>query len=101
MTPEQVAEVAAQVARLGGGPEHAAALRETFPLLHFSHCNDDDVIRARPVFEGEGFNLNLVDGRDHCLTLTSEPYHAGITGETGLREIPSPCLSPRVPAATF
>jgi hypothetical protein len=50
----------------------AARLRNMFPDLTFTVCADDDVIRARPVVERERFNLYLVDGSSHCMSLTSD-----------------------------
>lgn len=44
-------------------------LRDTFPQVRFTLCRDDEVVNAKPVFEGNGVNLYLVGG-DHCLTLT-------------------------------
>ena len=45
-------------------------LRAQFAPIHFTFCLDDDVANVRPVFKGRGFNLYLVDGREHCLCLT-------------------------------
>lgn len=51
-------------------------LRTTFPDLHFTYCMDDDVTAAEPVREGEGFNLYLVDGSNHCFCFTQDPDKA-------------------------
>jgi len=72
MTPETLAQVAETLSRLGVDARESGALRRAFPGIHFSQCHDDDVTRGQPVFAGEGFNLYLVDGRDHCLQLTSD-----------------------------
>jgi hypothetical protein len=45
-------------------------LRGQFPDIHFTYCMDDDVIAASPVREAEGFNLYLIDSRNHCLCFT-------------------------------
>ncbi len=49
-----------------------AQLRSEFAPLHFTYCSDDDVCGSTPVMEQDGFNLYLIDGREHCLTLTND-----------------------------
>jgi len=49
------------------------ALRLQFPDIHFTYCLDDDVIGASPALQAEGFNLYLVDTRNHCFTFTGDP----------------------------
>lgn len=50
------------------------ALRGRWPGLHFTVCGDDDVpARLSPVLERTGFNVYLVNGSEHCLTLTNDP----------------------------
>lgn len=49
-----------------------SVLRHTYPHVHFSYCLDDDVTHDRPVFSDPRFNLYLIDGRDHCLALTTD-----------------------------
>lgn len=51
--------------------ETVAALRREFPGIHLTWCMDDDVM-AEPVFEGQTFNLYLVDSREHCVSLTQD-----------------------------
>jgi hypothetical protein len=49
-------------------------LRDRWPGLHFALCSDDDVpARLSPVLARPGFNLYLVNGSEHCLTLTNDP----------------------------
>lgn len=51
-----------------------ARLRAAWPGLHLTLCGDDDVpARLPPVLERPGFNLYLVNGSEHCLTLTNDP----------------------------
>ena len=50
-----------------------ATLRQQFPEIHFTYCMDDDVFAADPVYEHSGFNLYLVDSRNHCLSFTRDP----------------------------
>ncbi len=51
-------------------------LRGAFPGLTFTVCADDDIIASRPALEGQGYNLYLVDGSSHCLSLTRDPESA-------------------------
>ena len=50
-----------------------ADLRQQFPGIHFTYCMDDDVVAANPVYQDSGFNLYLVDSRNHCLSFTQDP----------------------------
>ena len=55
-------------------------LRASYPGVYFTACSDDDVIDpARPYIERPELNIYLVDGSDHCLSLTNDPQ-----GATGL-----------------
>jgi hypothetical protein len=51
-------------------PAVLSCLRDCFPQVRFTHCNDDEVGRAKPVLECDSFNLYLVGG-EHCLSLTN------------------------------
>jgi hypothetical protein len=56
------------------------ALRADYPEVHFTACSDDDVLDpVKTVVERPGLRIYLVDGSDHCLSLTSDPQ-----GATGL-----------------
>lgn len=70
---DQITEV---VRRAGLNAETIGALREAFADLHFTHCSDDDIGFGQPVRAADGFNLYLVDGREHCLVLTNDPANA-------------------------
>ena len=56
----------------GISEETVRVLRASWPGVHFSLCQDDDVSGVDPVKSGPGLNLYLVDGRAHCLALTSD-----------------------------
>lgn len=62
---------------VGGRPLDEAVLadlRRRFPGLHLTLCSDDDVPARLPaVLERPGFNLYLVNGSEHCLSLTDDP----------------------------
>jgi hypothetical protein len=51
-------------------------LRAAWPGVHFSYCMDDDICGVEPVRQLQGINLYLVDGREHCLSLTGNPEAA-------------------------
>lgn len=52
------------------------ALRAAWPGVHLSYCMDDEICGVEPVRELDGIRLYLVDGRGHCLNLTSDPETA-------------------------
>jgi len=51
-------------------------LRAAWPELRFTHCLDEDICGPEPYLQAEGFNLYLLDAREHCPTLTSDPAAA-------------------------
>jgi hypothetical protein len=65
-----------QIGRLVNSREMAETLleplRERFPELHFTYCQDDDVIAASPVYEEASYNLYLIDSSSHCLCFTQD-----------------------------
>lgn len=74
-TLQQIASTAAS----GGALNDAAlgALKQNWPDLRFTFCNDDDMpARLSPALRGKGFNLYLVGGGEHCLSLTQDAGNA-------------------------
>ena len=69
-------QVNSQVVDLGLDEQAVSQLRDSWPNIHFTYCSDDDISAARPVRQSAGFNIYLVDGRDHCLKFTSDIEHA-------------------------
>lgn len=61
---------------LVGGGERAADFRERFPGLSFTPCSSSDMNGERPFRSYPGFDLYLVDGRDHCVSFTPDPTNA-------------------------
>lgn len=47
-------------------------LRKDFKGLHFTICMDDDICGPEPIRQAQGFNVYLVDGGGHCLSITTE-----------------------------
>lgn len=77
MIEAQVLEHIAETVELSGpGTMAVAALRLSYPDIHFTYCMDDDIHTARPILCRPGFNLYLVDGSQHCLNLTNDLHHA-------------------------
>ena len=79
LSAETLASIAADIERLGVSESTVSQLRTQHHALHFTYCLDDDVGDRIPVHAGAGFNLYLVDGRDHCLKFTDH-----LTEATGL-----------------
>lgn len=74
-TLEEIADAAAALGELNGGA--LDGLKQSWPNLRFTFCNDDDMpARLPPVLRRERFNLYLVNGSEHCLSLTDDPSHA-------------------------
>lgn len=73
MNTEELAQIDAILA--GAGAPDIAALRKQFPHLSFSKCDASDVIEA-PFSSYPGCDLHLLNGKDHCVQITSEPAEA-------------------------
>jgi len=69
---EQVQEIATKIEILGVDDTTVSILREQYKPIHFTYCMDDDLPNNSPVIEHNGFNLYLIDGREHCLCLTND-----------------------------
>ena len=78
IVPETLEQIASTAASIGVLNEDAlAALKKNWPDMRFTFCNDDDMpARMPPALQREGFNLYLVNGSEHCLSLTDDPLHA-------------------------
>jgi len=54
-----------------------SVIKSKWPELRFTLCNDDDMpARLPPALRREKFNLYLVSGGDHCLSLTDDLLQA-------------------------
>jgi hypothetical protein len=76
LSAETVAAVADELERLGLSEQSLGALRAGHPGVHFTYCMDDDVGAMEPYASRPGFNIYLVDGREHCLKFTADVGHA-------------------------
>lgn len=76
LNAEILEAIAEDVAKAGISEARLAELRSRYPGVHFTYCMDDDVGAQTPCVTWPGFNLYLVDGREHCLKFTSDVEHA-------------------------
>jgi hypothetical protein len=68
-----LAAVATRAAELELSESSVAHLRREWPGIHFTFCGEEDVpARLKPVLEGQGFNLYLVNNAEHCVAFTSQ-----------------------------
>jgi len=72
ITKEQVNDVVAKIETLGLDDSTISELRQQYQGIHFTYCMDDDLPNNVPIIENETFNIYLIDGREHCLCLTSD-----------------------------
>ena len=73
-TLSQIAQRAAQGAL---GEATLNTLKQAWPDLRFTMCSDDDMpARLSPALRREIFNLYLIGGSEHCLSLTDDPLNA-------------------------
>ena len=78
IVPETLDKIASSAAALGELNEGSlATLKQSWPDLRFTLCSDDDMpARMSPALRRERFNLYLVGGGEHCLSLTEDPLQA-------------------------
>jgi hypothetical protein len=76
--PETLEQIASAATALGNLNDHAlASLKQKWPDLRFTFCSDDDMpARIPPTLKRENFNLYLVGGGEHCLSLTTDAEQA-------------------------
>lgn len=78
IVPETLEQIASAAAALGELNEDALeSLKRRWPDLRFTLCGDDDMpARLPPTLRRNGFNLYLVGGSEHCISLTQDPLMA-------------------------
>ncbi|TAN48866.1 MAG: hypothetical protein EPN21_13785 [Methylococcaceae bacterium] len=78
IAPDTIIQIAQAIEQEGLSEHSVAGLRTHYPDIHFTYCMDDDVGGlVQPYLQTPGFNIYLVDGREHCLKLTGELEAAG------------------------
>jgi hypothetical protein len=78
IVPETLEKIASAAAASGELSEDTLlVLKKTWPDIRFTICNDDDMPARLPAaLRREKFNLYLVSGGEHCLSLTDDPLQA-------------------------
>ncbi len=76
LSAQSVEAIADEVQGCGLSEQSLIALRASHPDIHFTYCMDDDVGVLNPYLSRPGFNIYLVDGREHCMKFTGEIGHA-------------------------
>ena len=71
-----IAEIDALLAAPGVAAQAFATLRERFPGLSVTRVDASDLSLETPFRRYEGFDLYLVDGSNHCWSLTDSPGDA-------------------------
>lgn len=72
MTPETLTQVEELLKEAAGPAELAPALRSRFPDLALSSCDASDVLET-PFRRFALFDLHLLNSRDHCTHITTDP----------------------------
>jgi hypothetical protein len=70
LSTDQIQAIVTEMEGLGISEQSVQTLRAAHPDVHFTYCMDDDVGAMEPYLEAKGFNVYLVDGRDHCMKFT-------------------------------
>ncbi len=78
LTSDTLQQIASTAASIGTLNEAALeSLKKIWPDLRFTFCSDDDMpARLPPALRNDRFNLYLVGGGEHCLSLTVDPERA-------------------------
>lgn len=76
LSTDTIETIASELQALGLSEHSLSTLRSNHPGIHFTYCMDDDVGVQTPILERQGFNIYLVDGREHCMKFTTELKHA-------------------------
>lgn len=78
IVPETLNQIASAAASFDELNEAALpVLKARWPELRFTLCSDDDMpARMPPALQRERFNLYLLGGGEHCLSLTVDPLQA-------------------------
>lgn len=72
IAPDMLVNIATYIEVNGVDEETVTQLRQNYSDAHFTYCSEDDIPNNEPVLQRDGFNLYLVDGREHCLCLTRD-----------------------------
>jgi hypothetical protein len=76
LTPADIAGIEAALSGAGAVAEAYAVLRTHFPKLSLTRADESDMGMDTPFRQYAHFNLYLVDGSNHCWTVTGTPENA-------------------------
>lgn len=72
LSPDDIATITGLLAEAGPGPAAAQEIRKRYPKLAITRCDASDVTED-PYAVAGSFDLHLLDTRDHCVQLTTDP----------------------------
>jgi len=75
-TAQELDEIESLVCRAQGGSELLVAFRSRFPGRSLTHCDAADMSEEAPFRRLVNADLYLVDGRQHCWQITTDPASA-------------------------
>ncbi len=73
IAPELLEAIDATLATAAADPAAVGALRKLAPGIHAIRCDKTDVQDEIPFRSYEHCDLFLLDGREHCVKVTSDP----------------------------
>ena len=76
LTPADIAGIEAALSQAGAVAKAYAALRTRFPKLSLTRADESDMGMETPFRQYALFDLYLVDGGNHCWTVTGSPERA-------------------------
>jgi hypothetical protein len=71
ISEQMLAAIVSEIERYGLSENTLSTLRGSFPDVYFTYCMDDDIHDGKPVIRRPMFNIYLVGGGEHCISLTS------------------------------
>lgn len=72
LTAEELSEIETALREVEGDANAFSLLRQRFSTLAWTRCDASDVTEE-PYLSGAQFDLHLMDARDHCVHVTSDP----------------------------
>lgn len=73
LSPALLEDIRQLIAAAPDQDELLPTLRAAYPELRFSQCSEDDIPpRLPPSLSAAGFDLYLMDTREHCIVLTTD-----------------------------
>lgn len=73
LTENNLAQLETLLGSAAVGENPLADFRQRFPGLSITRCDASDMGSDEPFRTYPGFNLNLVDGTNHCWRITADP----------------------------